>query len=93
MYTLQIVETALNATQFLLWSVCRDVAAHDANGDRAGGSKSGKEDWSGTFEWDKRAADIRLNLFGIKSYRQNQHEVHFFIFGSQIVLVLSGLLK
>lgn len=61
--------------QFLIWFVCRDVAAHDANGNRAGASKSRKEDWSGSFEWDDRAADIRLNLFGIKSYRQNQLEV------------------
>jgi hypothetical protein len=67
---------------FSRWSVCRDVAAHDENGGTVGASKSGKEDWSGTFEWDKRAADIRLNLFGIKSYRQNQHEVCFFGFGS-----------
>ncbi len=38
-------------------------------------SKSSKEDWSGPFEWDDRAADIRLNVFGIASYRQNQQEV------------------
>ena len=70
----------MSLIQFLVWSVCRDVAGHDANGIGAGASKSGREDWSGTFEWDKRAADIRLNLFGIKSYRQNQLEVQFLYF-------------
>jgi len=63
--------TLLNSS----WSVCRDVAPHDANGNGAGASKSGKEDWLGSFGWDDRAADIRLNLFGIKSYRQNQQQV------------------
>jgi ATP-dependent DNA helicase Q1 len=33
------------------------------------------EDWSGTFEWDSRADDIRFNVFGISSYRANQREV------------------
>ncbi|CAA3030339.1 mediator of RNA polymerase II transcription subunit 34 isoform X1 [Olea europaea subsp. europaea] len=30
--------------------------------------------WSGTFEWDSRADDIRFNVFGISSYRVNQRE-------------------
>jgi len=45
------------------------------NDSHKGISKSSKEDWSGPFEWDDRAADIRLNVFGIASYRQNQREV------------------
>ncbi len=45
------------------------------NDTHKGISKSSKEDWSGPFEWDDRAADIRLNVFGIASYRQNQREV------------------
>ncbi|KAK8614748.1 hypothetical protein V6N13_068542 [Hibiscus sabdariffa] len=33
------------------------------------------EDWSGSFDWDSRADDIRFNVFGISSYRPNQREV------------------
>ncbi|KAL6008587.1 hypothetical protein ACLOJK_034101 [Asimina triloba] len=32
------------------------------------------EDWSGTFEWDTRADDVKFNVFGITSYRANQRE-------------------
>lgn len=35
--------------------------------------------WSGTFEWDSRADDIRFNVFGISSYRVNQREVSTFL--------------
>ncbi|KAF5189129.1 Atp-dependent dna helicase, partial [Thalictrum thalictroides] len=31
-------------------------------------------DWSGKFEWDSRADDIRLNVFGISNYRANQRQ-------------------
>lgn len=33
------------------------------------------ENWSGTFGWDSQADDIRLNVFGISTYRANQREV------------------
>lgn len=33
------------------------------------------ENWSGSFEWDSRAEDVRLNVFGISAYRANQREV------------------
>ncbi|XP_073112990.1 ATP-dependent DNA helicase Q-like 2 isoform X3 [Elaeis guineensis] len=32
------------------------------------------ENWSGNFEWDSQADDIRFNVFGISSYRANQRE-------------------
>lgn len=35
----------------------------------------GPKDWSGSFLWDSRADDVRFNVFGISSYRQNQREV------------------
>lgn len=38
---------------------------------------SSLEDWSGSFEWDSQADDVRLNIFGIPSYRQNQKEVSY----------------
>nr|XP_025877517.1 mediator of RNA polymerase II transcription subunit 34 isoform X7 [Oryza sativa Japonica Group] len=34
----------------------------------------GPKDWSGSFLWDSRADDVRFNVFGISSYRQNQRE-------------------
>jgi ATP-dependent DNA helicase Q1 len=47
-------------------------------------SSSTVENWNGPFEWDSQADDLRLNIFGIASYRANQKEVKkqhtFFIF-------------
>lgn len=34
------------------------------------------ENWSAPFEWDSEADDLRLNIFGISSYRANQKEVN-----------------
>jgi len=46
------------------------------SGNEAGNvASSAVEDWSGTFEWDSEANDVRLNVFGISSYRANQREV------------------
>ena len=39
------------------------------------GSSDCTENWSGTFEWDSQADDIRFNVFGIPTYRANQREV------------------
>lgn len=33
------------------------------------------ENWSGSFEWDSEADDVRFNVFGISAYRANQREV------------------
>lgn len=47
-----------------------------ASGSPAGGGiPFTVENWSGEFEWDARADDIRFNVFGISSYRANQREV------------------
>lgn len=32
------------------------------------------ENWSGQFEWDSRADEVRFNTFGIPTYRANQRE-------------------
>lgn len=32
------------------------------------------ENWSGPFEWDSEADDVRFNFFGIPQYRENQRE-------------------
>jgi ATP-dependent DNA helicase Q1 len=58
------------------------------NDSHKGISKSSKEDWSGPFEWDDRAADIRLNVFGIASYRQNQQEIINAVMSGRDVIVI-----
>ncbi|XXG75491.1 hypothetical protein AAC387_Pa08g0046 [Persea americana] len=46
------------------------------------------ENWSGEFEWDARADDIRFNVFGISSYRANQREIINAIMSGKDVLVI-----
>ncbi|CAK7355947.1 unnamed protein product [Dovyalis caffra] len=49
---------------------------------------SSLEDWSGSFEWDSQADYVRLNIFGIPSYRQNQKEIINAIMSGRDVLVI-----
>ncbi|KAK4486255.1 hypothetical protein RD792_008925 [Penstemon davidsonii] len=37
------------------------------------------ENWSGPFEWDSEADDVRFNVFGIPDYRANQREFSYMI--------------
>lgn len=46
------------------------------------------ENWSGSFEWDNRADDIRLNIFGIPTYRANQREIINAVMSGRDVLVI-----
>ncbi|GMI88705.1 ARABIDOPSIS THALIANA RECQ 2, RECQ helicase L2 [Hibiscus trionum] len=46
------------------------------------------EDWSGPFDWDSRADDIRFNVFGISSYRPNQREIINAVMSGRDVLVI-----
>ncbi|KAK1430772.1 hypothetical protein QVD17_13767 [Tagetes erecta] len=46
------------------------------------------ENWSGSFEWDNEADDIRLNIFGIPTYRANQREIINAIMSGRDVLVI-----
>ncbi|CAN6461375.1 unnamed protein product [Victoria cruziana] len=46
------------------------------------------EDWSGQFEWDGRAEDIRFNIFGISAYRANQREIINAVMSRRDVLVI-----
>ncbi|XP_052137234.1 ATP-dependent DNA helicase Q-like 2 isoform X1 [Oryza glaberrima] len=48
----------------------------------------GPKDWSGSFLWDSRADDVRFNVFGISSYRQNQREIINAIMSGRDVLVI-----
>ncbi|XP_027914837.1 mediator of RNA polymerase II transcription subunit 34 isoform X1 [Vigna unguiculata] len=59
------------------------------SGNEAGNvASSAVEDWSGTFEWDSEANDVRLNVFGISSYRANQREIINAIMSGRDVLVI-----
>ncbi|XP_019423624.1 PREDICTED: mediator of RNA polymerase II transcription subunit 34 isoform X2 [Lupinus angustifolius] len=46
------------------------------------------ENWSAPFEWDSQADDLRLNIFGISSYRANQREIINAIMSGRDVLVI-----
>ncbi|GAY60458.1 hypothetical protein CUMW_202130 [Citrus unshiu] len=53
-----------------------------------GSSSTAVENWSGTFEWDSRADDARLNVFGIPAYRANQREIINAVLSGRDVLVI-----
>ncbi|KAK9095662.1 hypothetical protein Scep_027131 [Stephania cephalantha] len=53
-----------------------------------GGPSISVENWSGSFEWDSRADDIRLNIFGISTYRANQREIINAVMSGKDVLVI-----
>ncbi|KAL6549739.1 Werner syndrome ATP-dependent helicase [Orobanche minor] len=46
------------------------------------------ENWSGPFEWDSEADDIRFNVFGISAYRANQKEIINAVMSRRDVLVI-----
>ncbi|RAL52290.1 hypothetical protein DM860_016139 [Cuscuta australis] len=52
------------------------------------GVSAATENWLGSFEWDSRADDLRLNIFGISSYRANQREIINAVMSGRDVLVI-----
>ncbi|XP_043713234.1 ATP-dependent DNA helicase Q-like 2 isoform X2 [Telopea speciosissima] len=46
------------------------------------------QNWSGEFEWDSRADDVRFNVFGIPAYRANQREIINAVMSGRDVLVI-----
>ncbi|XP_075508442.1 ATP-dependent DNA helicase Q-like 2 isoform X4 [Primulina tabacum] len=46
------------------------------------------ENWSGPFEWDHQADDVRFNVFGISSYRANQREIINAVMSGRDALVI-----
>lgn len=46
------------------------------------------ESWSGPFEWDGEAENVRFNIFGISSYRANQKEIINAVMSGRDVLVI-----
>ncbi|XP_068649970.1 ATP-dependent DNA helicase Q-like 2 [Aristolochia californica] len=47
-----------------------------------------QDDFTGAFEWDSEAEDIRFNVFGIRSYRANQREIVNAVMSGKDVLVI-----
>ncbi|CAM6096594.1 unnamed protein product [Calypogeia fissa] len=69
----------------------RQGTVQEANGSSAGVSRTTHTDWSGKFEWDESAADLRLNVFGISSYRTNQREImNAVISGRDVVVIMAA---
>ncbi|XP_074270331.1 ATP-dependent DNA helicase Q-like 2 [Silene latifolia] len=68
----------------------RLLEEQEASGSRHdnGGASTSVEDWSGSFGWDSRADDLRLNIFGISSYRANQQEIVNAVMSGRDVLVI-----
>ncbi|XP_077238365.1 RECQ helicase L2 isoform X2 [Tasmannia lanceolata] len=65
------------------------LEGYKASGSPANGSAPvTAENWSGTFEWDSRADDIRFNIFGITTYRANQREIINAVMSGRDVLVI-----
>ncbi|KAK9276040.1 hypothetical protein L1049_005571 [Liquidambar formosana] len=46
------------------------------------------ENWSGPFEWDFQADDVKFNVFGISTYRTNQREIINAVMSGRDVLVI-----
>ncbi|KAL2629458.1 hypothetical protein R1flu_014144 [Riccia fluitans] len=78
------LEQQRDELQALLES-CRE---QEGIGPVSGSSSSTKENWTGSFEWDERAAELRLNIFGINSYRPNQREIINAVMSGRNVMVI-----
>ncbi|XP_031738250.1 mediator of RNA polymerase II transcription subunit 34 isoform X2 [Cucumis sativus] len=52
------------------------------------GTSTNSENWSGSFKWDSEADDVKLNIFGISSYRANQREIVNAVMSGRDVLVI-----
>ncbi|GAB4857919.1 Werner syndrome ATP-dependent helicase [Ancistrocladus abbreviatus] len=61
-----------------------EASAHHQND----GASAATENWSGPFEWDSQADDVRFNVFGISSYRANQREIINAVMSNRDVLVI-----
>ncbi|XP_030472084.2 ATP-dependent DNA helicase Q-like 2 [Syzygium oleosum] len=66
-----------------LLEACEDVGSPVKDG-----ASTSAEDWSGVFDWDARADDVKFNIFGIRKYRANQREIINAIMSRRDVLVI-----
>lgn len=67
-------QETLYARQSELKAILEDCEASSSHPND--GASIAPENWSGSFGWDSEADDLRLNIFGISSYRANQREVN-----------------
>ncbi|KAK7252557.1 hypothetical protein RIF29_36597 [Crotalaria pallida] len=67
---------------------CKDSENQVINCNGASSSSTTVENWNAPFEWDSLADDLRLNIFGISSYRANQREIINAIMSGRDVLVI-----
>ncbi|KAF5740171.1 mediator of RNA polymerase II transcription subunit 34 isoform X1 [Tripterygium wilfordii] len=65
-----------------------EVCETSESAGKVGGAASTVEDWSGPFEWDSRADDVRFNVFGISTYRANQKEIINAVMSGRDVMVI-----
>ncbi|KAJ8448366.1 hypothetical protein Cgig2_021994 [Carnegiea gigantea] len=77
----------LYARQSELKALLEDCEASENHYDDDGTSTA-VENWSGSFGWDSQADDVRLNIFGISSYRANQREIINAVMSCRDVLVI-----
>ncbi|XP_062028177.1 ATP-dependent DNA helicase Q-like 2 isoform X1 [Rosa rugosa] len=64
------------------------LEASKGPGSPVNGDSTATEDWSGSFEWDSQADDVRFNVFGISTYRANQREIINAVMSRRDVLVI-----
>ncbi|KAG6688031.1 hypothetical protein I3842_11G103800 [Carya illinoinensis] len=68
------------------------LEACEGSGDPvADGASATVENWSGPFEWDSKADDVRFNVFGIPTYRENQREIiNAIMSGRDVVVIMAA---
>ncbi|CAA0814930.1 Mediator of RNA polymerase II transcription subunit 34 [Striga hermonthica] len=76
----------LQERQSELKALLEHTEASQTHGDV--GASVSVENWSGPFEWDSEADDVRFNIFGISAYRANQREIINAVMSGRDVLVI-----
>ncbi|EPS68779.1 hypothetical protein M569_05989, partial [Genlisea aurea] len=86
------IKTLLDQQEILYGRQCELKALLEQNeSSRSRGEEEASvslEYWSGGFEWDSTADDVRFNVFGISSYRANQREIINAVMSGRDVLVI-----
>ncbi|XP_022158054.1 mediator of RNA polymerase II transcription subunit 34 isoform X3 [Momordica charantia] len=68
-----------------LLELCKETEDSDTHGK---GTSTSQENWSGSFKWDSEADNVKLNIFGISTYRANQREIINAVMSGRNVLVI-----
>ncbi|XP_057821412.1 ATP-dependent DNA helicase Q-like 2 isoform X2 [Cryptomeria japonica] len=70
-----------------LLEACKGSTASGGN-ENSGIASACVENWARSFEWDRQADDIRMNVFGIPTYRINQQEIINAVMSGKDVIVI-----